>query len=314
LLHILWVTLLLVGGLPPLHAPVPVSPSPPVSAPKLKLVVAPEPVVSQERFISTEGMAEVEPQENARFVSDKHTRLSAREQGRQDSAMPQQTGVQKPGLTVVEQPELRPSEKPSQPMSEPAPEMAQVQPQEAQPPPPHQDVAPPPVPSALTIRPLAQETPSKNPPSKRPEMPPPVASPPKPREAASPAQPFSFREEKSALEGGAAPMGDSSVDAKPTPLGKYKGKIYNLIGSQWRFMVAKQASMLNYGTVRIRFVVRSNGSLAEINVLGNSSGSAMLQTISEQSIRMVAPFPSFPPSVREQVGESYPMDVNFTIY
>ena len=54
-------------------------------------------------------------------------------------------------------------------------------------------------------------------------------------------------------------------------------------------MVRQQKGLLDLGTVSVVFMVRRDGTLADVKIDYNTSSSAMLQTISENSIRLVAP-------------------------
>ncbi|MEZ5405107.1 MAG: hypothetical protein R3F23_02710 [Verrucomicrobiia bacterium] len=126
--------------------------------------------------------------------------------------------------------------------------------------------------------------------------------------------PLSFRQEKSAVQGGEAALGETSVEAEATPLGRYKAKVYQLIGSQWRFMIRRQNSLLSYGTVQMRFWIRSDGVLEKIEVINQTSGSELLKTVSENSVQICAPYEKFSDAIRQQVGEHLMLEASFTIY
>lgn len=277
---------------------------------RMRLIAPPQspPVQRGPNFVDTTGLKEEKPPEPTPNISAQDTRLRSPTQGNLNLALPTQEGVNKPGLTLMEMPETTPMPREQPQPQPPAPETpdkqkAEIERQEAQ----KQARRVPEAPGGILPRPMdAEEQERPRDQRKREEQQ-------KKKAVAAPA-PFEFRQDKTALEGGMVAPGDASVDSRATPLGEYQAKVYRAIGSQWKFMVRQQRGLLDLGTVAVEFIVRKDGMLGEVKVDYNTSSSAMLQTISENSIRLVAPFPPFPESVHEQVGDELQFDVKFTIY
>lgn len=308
--HLVLCALIVLGLLPDLSrvTPRPAIPEPP----RMRLVPPPPPPPPQTpaaMFVDATGLKEEKPQTPTPNISAQDTALRSPRPGAADMPLPTQDGIEKPGLTLVETPDS-----PPMPPDEPQPPTPDTPPDTPKPPAEPQQAMrqEQKLPEAMTgILPRPMEGEDKPEEEKKPEENRPAA-PPKP--SATAAAPFEFRQERTAIEGGAAAPGDASVDSRATPLGEYQAKVYRAIGSQWRHMVRQQKGLLDLGTVSIDFIVRRDGTLATVDVDYNTSSSAMLQTISENAIRLVAPFPPFPGSVREQVGDELPFDVKFTIY
>lgn len=276
--------------------------------PRMRLVPPPQPKPMQPpapSFVDTTGLKQEKPQDPTSNISAQDTRLRSQKQGNLNLALPTQEGVNKPGLTLVETPESIPmqQDQPAPPAPEsPMEQKAETEQKEARKgeqkvPEATRGILPRPMEGDETDRPRQEQ---KKEASKK--------------KAAAPSAPFEFKQDRTALEGGMAAPGDASLDSRATPLGEYQAKVYRAIGSQWKFMVRQQRGLLDLGTVAIDFVVRKDGMLSDVKVDYNTSSSAMLQTISENSVRLVAPFPPFPESVEEQVGEELSFDVKFTIY
>ncbi len=310
--HLLLFLLLFLGLFPRIGRFVP---DPAKKAPVLVIVPAPVPQAPRapaaKRHIDTESLLPADrPNPDAPFESDRDTRLASPVPGNAARPLPTLDG-RRPSLDLVEKPDApKPGAQPAPPQQNPAKE--QPKPRETA---PETEARVNPLkvarldPQIALPKPREVDTkPFRNPETKPSPPPAPAAQEPGTQ------GPFSFRQAKSAAEGGAAPQGDASVDAVATPFGKYRANIYRSVGSQWRYMVHKQSALLNYGTVSIRFTIRRDGSLAAMDVRGNNSGSAMLQTISETAIRLCAPFERMPDGIQQQVGETLTLDVDFTIY
>lgn len=314
--HLL-VCLVLALGLMPDLARMAQAPAVRDEPPRMRLVQAP-PQTPQLRpqaasFVDTTGLRQEKPQAPTPNISAQDTALRSPKPGTANVPLPTQAGVEKPGLTLMESPESIPmrADQPQAPSPEtqpekPAPPESPTEPQEAK----RQGQKVPEAATGILPRPLeGEERPVEEKKAREETRPQPMRKPP-----SAPSAPVEFKQERTALEGGMAAPGDASVDSRATPLGEYQAKVYRAIGSQWRFMVRQQKGLLDLGTVSVVFMVRRDGTLADVKIDYNTSSSAMLQTISENSIRLVAPFPPFPESVREQVGEELPFDVKFTIY
>lgn len=114
------------------------------------------------------------------------------------------------------------------------------------------------------------------------------------------------------IRGNISNRGRSAVDAAATPLGRYKKELSDAIGSRWYYYVNEQMGLLNVGTVDIRFRVRQNGKVENIQVLHNSSNESFA-SVSVQAI-MEAEIPPIPTDVaRSLQGGRIEIDYSFAI-
>jgi len=114
------------------------------------------------------------------------------------------------------------------------------------------------------------------------------------------------------LTGGISNKGKSSVAAEATPLGKYRKMLSDAIGSRWYYYVADLIDLVNIGTVELRFVVRSDGTVEGVRVLKNSSN----ESLASVSVRAVieAEIPPIPPEVVQELEDGrLEVDYSFTI-
>ncbi len=314
------VLLVAASGWIPLLTPPPTVVPPQGPPPVLEMIQmeppAPQPQ-ARPRYLNTEGMSETEDApKNSQFWSDKNTRFASMEQGDNDSMMPHQSGRERPGLSVVETPASRPQEQsPPEESREKAEEQQkqeEVKPQEKTQPKERSQqefqVTTEGIQPIQKSEPKTEEKQEQQPKERKEEQ--------QQQQQKPAAQPeaFSFKEEKTKIAGGKAAKGNASIEAAATPLGKYTAKVYKLVGSQWRLDVYKNSSILNYGSVTIKFTIRSDGTLTALEVAKQTPGSAMLKTVSENAVRLAGPFDKFPDSVRQQVGQELTLDVNFVIY
>lgn len=132
-------------------------------------------------------------------------------------------------------------------------------------------------------------------------------------EATTPARPASpgFQPERRAtrITGGVDNRGPSSVAAAGTPLGKYKKALSDAIGARWYFYVSDQISLLQVGTLTLRFTVQQSGKVTGISVLRNSSNESFA-SVSIRSV-MEADIPPIPPEVAEHL-ENNAIEVDYT--
>jgi outer membrane biosynthesis protein TonB len=101
--------------------------------------------------------------------------------------------------------------------------------------------------------------------------------------------------------------------SQETELGRYKAKLYRAIGSRWYLYVQKQISLLSVGSVRIRFYVRANGVIDNLQILDGDPRS-VLTNISRRSILEVGAMEPFPDQMKEQLGDGYYEEITFSIY
>jgi outer membrane biosynthesis protein TonB len=114
--------------------------------------------------------------------------------------------------------------------------------------------------------------------------------------------------------GKTAEVGPASPEATESELGRYKAKMYRAIASAWYWLVDQNISLLALGSVRIKFYVAADGSVRDVSVILESGETAVLRSISLQSIRKAFPMEPFSESLRTQVGDGFWEECGFTIY
>ena len=130
----------------------------------------------------------------------------------------------------------------------------------------------------------------------------------------SPAASFSAQKRANTIEGGAAPGADSSVGAEESEMGRYKAKVFRAIGSRWYIYVNRDSGLVGLGTVRVKFFIRSDGVITEMQILEGKQLSGLL-AVSRRSIGEVSgQLEPFPQSMKDQLGNGYWEEVSFTIY
>jgi len=142
----------------------------------------------------------------------------------------------------------------------------------------------------------------------------PQAKPPQPQPPSPPPTPMSFAQQRSDMGGSAPEFGDPSPESKETEIGKYKAKLYRMIGSKWYLNVEKSMSMLSVGEVHIKFYVQANGVIDPKSIEVESGGNSdILETISRDAVKGAYGEP-FSDSMKQQLGAGYSEDITFTIY
>ncbi len=264
-------------------------------------------------YLSTTSAQEApKAPEKPAFESDKNTLAASAIPAEGTIPLPSQEGEESPA-TSFENREFTPGRepRPSAPAAEPskaAPPVPLVQQAETSPQTPKEAVpkpeptAPPDSEVALLqpVKPKAQPKPT-------PETPKPETRP------ATPSTPgYQPQTRITRLKGNISNRGRSSADAVSTPLGRYKKQISDAIGSRWYYYVNEAISLLNVGTLEVRFIVKSDGKVQKCQVLRNSSNESFAST----SVRAVmdAEIPPIPPEILPMLKEgAIEVDFTFTI-
>ncbi|MEI6305738.1 MAG: hypothetical protein WCP33_02850 [Deltaproteobacteria bacterium] len=106
---------------------------------------------------------------------------------------------------------------------------------------------------------------------------------------------------------------DSQVETDETPVARYKAKVYRAIGSRWYIYVNRDSGLVGTGIVRIKFFIRSDGTITEMQILEGQQLSGLL-AISRRSIGEVSgQLEPFPQSMKDKLGNGYWENVSFTI-
>ena len=275
--------------------------------------------------LPSQRVAEANP--NAVLESEFNTaRRSQASSPHPDSPLPTMTGVNHEGLVYNDTPaspqiDSRPMT-PS-PATPPQPRQPNTPPPQAtttQPPSPAkpQAVQPPTppipvVPGGVPLFPAPQPKPTPQPPS--PQNPSPAQTPTEASQAAPPPSTVSIAQQRSAISGGGTPeIGEPSPEAKETEMGKYKGKIYRMIGSRWYQYVETNMTTLAIGQVQVKFFVRANGVIDQVTMASSSGRIDILQGISLKAVSG-SYGDVFSDNLKQQLGsEGYWDEITFTIY
>jgi hypothetical protein len=189
--------------------------------------------------------------------------------------------------------------KPTPPQPKPAPQQ-QVKPPEPQPPKPS-----PPQVTKNQVDPVTglPVLPPINAPTLAPQSTQPKAA----------APPLSIQSVAADLQGRAGLSGAPTPESTATELGKYKAKVYLLVGNRWYGkLTPQQLQLIGVGMVKIQYTIHFDGTV-ETKVL-EGGNLALFLPICLNSITESAPFDPFTDSMRKQVGDSYTDYFTFTVY
>ena len=154
-------------------------------------------------------------------------------------------------------------------------------------------------------------------PPKKPKVPEPIMPPSKPRPStelaklvppeAKPA--YQSSQVQTKIEGSVSNRGAASVDAVKTPLGVFKRKISEAIGSRWHYYMKQRNDLVTVGLARVTFFVTKDGRVQDVRVIDNSSND-MFAFACKQSI-LEAELPPAPPEAFDAMKDER-MEITFT--
>ena len=104
-----------------------------------------------------------------------------------------------------------------------------------------------------------------------------------PQRQSAPATAYRPMQRMSRMQGNINNRGRSSIAALGTPQGRFQKAVYDAIGSRWYYYMRDKRDLVNFGSVRISFDVRSDGKVEGVKVISNSSNET-LASLSLQSI------------------------------
>lgn len=274
--------------------------------PKARPVVVPK--KREKAFIDSEQLIKTDKKPDAaRFESAANTIASSRDAPADGPAdLPSQKGQKTPALYTRDTTYTPPN--PNKPVP-PQPKQQTVQKKPSQTQPERQKQLEKLLHKGKSF-PLAREVPPIPHPVAPPSPPTPVT---RQIETPTPASTFTMDRRRTAIQGGAALGGDSSVASQESILGRYKSKLYRAIGSRWYIYVQNRMSLLSVGQVKIRFFVRSNGVIEETKFTDGDSTS-VLGTLSERAILDVGKMEPFPNDLKQRLGDGYWEEITFNIY
>jgi len=105
----------------------------------------------------------------------------------------------------------------------------------------------------------------------------------------------------------------SSLDAKATPFGDYDAAIIEAVTQRWYDLLDNHRyAQDRTGKVMLRFKLKPDGSIIEMQTLENTVGQ-MLGYLCQEAIEEAAPFAKWPPDMSRMIGANY-RDITFTFY
>jgi len=105
----------------------------------------------------------------------------------------------------------------------------------------------------------------------------------------------------------------SSLDAKATPFGEYDAAIIDAVSQRWyELLESRRFAQDRTGKVMLRFRLKSDGSVIEMQTVENTVGE-LLGYLCQESIEEAAPFAKWPPDMVRMIGSNY-REVTFTFY
>jgi outer membrane biosynthesis protein TonB len=104
-----------------------------------------------------------------------------------------------------------------------------------------------------------------------------------------------------------------SFDVKATPFGAYDAAFIEAVTQRWYDLLdSRQFAMDRSGKVTLRFHLNYDGSIADMEVLGNTVGD-VLGYVCQKAVTDPAPFAPWPADMRRMIGENY-REITFTFY
>jgi outer membrane biosynthesis protein TonB len=104
-----------------------------------------------------------------------------------------------------------------------------------------------------------------------------------PQRQSAPATAYRPMQRMPRMQGNINNRGRSSIAALGTPQGRFRKAVEDAVGSRWYYYMRDKRDLVNFGSVRISFEVRSDGKVEGVKVISNSSNET-LASLSLQSI------------------------------
>ena len=290
-------------------------------------------------FLDSTGLAAAEkPAENPTFESDQDMIAASMSEPTGTAPLPSMEGRKDLGFTNFKtqnallgtKPELFPdialaaAPAPMKPLYKPQPVR---EPKAAPPKPPEKEPEPePPVPEPDKTETVAPdglkhvELPNENQfplPPKKPKAAEPIMPPTRPQPSQEMAKlvppdkkpAYQPNQVQTKIEGSISNRGAASVDAVKTPLGVFKKKISEAIGSRWHYYMKQRNDLVTVGLARVSFFVTKDGRVQDVRVIDNSSND-MFAFACKQSI-LEAEIPPAPPEAFQAMKDER-MEITFT--
>jgi outer membrane biosynthesis protein TonB len=135
----------------------------------------------------------------------------------------------------------------------------------------------------------------------------------------SPARPANIKEryqeslQKTRIEGNISNRGRAGVNSVNTPMGRYHRRMCQQIESIWTLKTRERPELLSTSTVRMRYQVRANGTVTDVQVLDNGGDSRHAQICVEaiEALKLEPLPPEATPLLSNGVLE---MALSFTLF
>jgi len=124
---------------------------------------------------------------------------------------------------------------------------------------------------------------------------------------------FSAHHRKNRQNGSITALGEGSVDAEATAVGKYKRSVEQAISRKWHQYRVDRAQDVTWGSLTVRFNVTPSGALKNLRVTRNEATTL----VTEFSLRAIvdAKIPPMPKDVSDVLGPGgFEMNYNIIIY
>lgn len=290
-------------------------------------------------FLDSTGLAAAEkPAETPKFESDQDMIAASLNEPTGDAPLPSMDGRKDMSFTNFKtqnallgaKPELFPdialaaTPAPQTPIFKPQP-VREPKPEPQTPPektPAPQTTPPEPDPTATTAPDGLKhvELPNENQfplPLKKPKAPDPIMPPTRPQPSQEMAKlvprdakpGYQPNQVQTKIEGNISNRGAASADAVKTPMGVFKKKISEAIGSRWHYYMKQRNDLVTVGLARVSFFVTKDGRVQDVRVIDNSSND-MFAFACKQSI-LEAEIPPAPPETFEAMKDER-MEITFT--
>ena len=269
----------------------------------------PPPVVqdSEPNVFVDVSQADADVPKQTKYYSDKNSRAANPEAG--NANVPKLNGSQKDVPKTEDVPKLASKPKDT-PKAEEVPQLPKLQPSMPPPQPPTQVAQTEPDEKPQTPGDLDPKRPKKINPAPTPV---PQPQPERPRTLK---QALAQRDQlpgRQMQQDGGVPRHafTSSLDVKATPFGDYDRAIIEAVQQRWYDLIANH-NQDRSGKVMLRFKLKSDGSVIEMQTLENTVGE-LLGYLCQEAIEEAAPFAPWPADIRREIGANY-RDVTFTFY
>jgi len=274
--------------------------------------------------VASEDMPALAPFESdTRFISDRNLRAASTTApvAGADPAIPNQDGVELPGLSLFH---ARPTSGSIKPQPRPSPPVLAQTPPAPQPPPPEENRPPE---AAATVqtddpdspapRPDAPKTPAlrERPPdplaltelNPRPQLrtnhrPPEDPEPQSTKGQAAGPRPVVSSVKTKVTGGVAIRGGESSVDAKDTPEGRFLSAMHDRIGLIWNSRLAMNRGLAGTGSVEVEFDIDTSARISNVRLVDPGKANPILEDICLTSV-IKARLPPLPPSLKREAED-----------